>query len=505
MWRKTGGQWYYGIPDNLSPGTYELNYYVLDPEGYWSDPFVMNFTLNPSPPMQFNASLRALNNRFSLNSIPASEYLFAYDLWTRFPTYPTLSYALYKGSTPVTSVKNRTFNSSTDIKSGNDIAWHSFNEQIPLRSDLPDGLYTFRITATGNGQSAYRQFDVNVSTPIKLEPTMPTILLGNRSNQITAATTKYANSTSVRFFTGTPYQTIYQTMSGSQTGEIKLWSYSYIPPAHIPSGYYNAEFISTTINGNTEVKTIPFELRQNTPPTVSIVGTEPGYIYKNERLDVNFHLNDIDRDDLDIYLTLYRNGNPIFNDIFTVSPQADGTYVPIKRRISNDIQDGNYEIRIVVTDAYSETATASYNFNVHDLSITGIVEHTELWNSHRQDYNMSKSGNANSPRGNNVFFPGERFMLNADTSIIDPSRPDLIPISVTCHILNTPFSTTLSSTDRINWSGYIWDVSMLNWSDRDLTFRFTVDYSGSYGNITRTYDALARIVDDDYWRLRMKF
>jgi hypothetical protein len=73
MYKKDGGEWIYKIPDKLQYGSYELQYYVKDPENTWSDAFTMNFTLNPAPPMQLVASLRTLSNKFSLSSIPASE------------------------------------------------------------------------------------------------------------------------------------------------------------------------------------------------------------------------------------------------------------------------------------------------------------------------------------------------------------------------------------------------------------------------------------------------
>lgn len=512
-WRMIGGQWHYGIPDYLVPGSYELYYYVQDPEGYWSDPFYMNFTLNQTPPIQFNASLRALESKFSLLSIPASEYLEAFDLWTRYPTNPTLSYALYQNNSPVTTVKYINFDGSNGFKTGNDIYWNNFVEQIPLRSDLRDGLYEFRITASSGGQTAIKRFDVNVVTPINLNPiypksdaTPPSTLLGKRANIISANTSKYTNSCTVRLFVGTSYQTSYFTMNGVQSGDIINWVYNYTPPASIPVGIYNAEFRATTINGNVETKIVPFELKHNTPPTVTIIGTDPGVIYEKERADVLLRVADEDLDELSISLTLLRNGTTVLNDRFNVSPGAGGAYDIIRRRISNyDITPGNYVLNVDVTDAYGESSSDSYSFVVYDLYITGSVSHTELWDKHRQRYNAAKP---DAYRNANVFFPGEKFILDANTTPIHSSRPDLKPISVTCHIEGESISpAVLSMTAATKWHGVLWDESMYYWKDRTLDFVFTVTYESNYGTIVKTHVVTPRIeiVDDKYWRLHMLF
>lgn len=80
MYRRNGGEWNNKVPDKLEYGNYELQYFVKDSEGVWSDPFVMNFSLNAAPTIQFKASLKTLEKRFSISSIPASEFFNVYDL-----------------------------------------------------------------------------------------------------------------------------------------------------------------------------------------------------------------------------------------------------------------------------------------------------------------------------------------------------------------------------------------------------------------------------------------
>ncbi|MBM3709488.1 MAG: hypothetical protein FJW61_03585, partial [Actinobacteria bacterium] len=48
-----------------------------------------------------------------------------------------------------------------------------------------------------------------------------------------------------------------------------------------------------------------------------------------------------------------------------------------------------------------------------DIKLEGKVLHTLQWDKNRINYNLSKSENENSPRGYEIFFNGERFVLNA--------------------------------------------------------------------------------------------
>jgi hypothetical protein len=256
MYRPAGGEWIYSTPTRLAPGRYELLYYVKDVENTWSDPYALDFTLSIAPPMQFDAKLRPLDGSFSLAGVPASEYLEAYDVWTRYPYNVYLSMALYSGTTRVTTLKTVNYNLSTGSKSDNDISWNNISYKVP--ETLPDGSYSFRIDAIGDyAQSASKSFNVTVSTPINLEPDMPSRVMTGSRVDIKAVTSRYTNSTRVTLFKGTAYQTS-QMMSATQNGRIKDWAATCLVPYDIPDGSYIAEFRSTTPNGNSETKTVEF-------------------------------------------------------------------------------------------------------------------------------------------------------------------------------------------------------------------------------------------------------
>ncbi len=273
MWRRPGGQWNYGIPDNLAPGTYELNYYVLDPEGYWSDPFVMNFTLNPSPSVQFNAALRTLDSKFSLSGVPASENLEAYNLWTRFPYNVSLEMALYNGAARVSPITIVNFGKLTGSRTDNDINWNNVIHQIP--ATLPDRSYDFRISAIGDyGQTAIKSFLVNISTPLNLIPSMPGEVIGGTAAAAGAQTSKYASAVNATLFRGTAYERTYSLTgaAGSAGSADKVWEGSLSIPGNIPDGNYSARFTAVAPNGSSQDRDVPFRLVNLSIANVSLSG-----------------------------------------------------------------------------------------------------------------------------------------------------------------------------------------------------------------------------------------
>ncbi len=283
MWRKSGSEWNYGIPDNLSAGTYELNYYVLDPEGYWSEPFIMNFTLTDAPPIQFEAFLRPLmQEKFSLlriegsvenPGIPSSEVLEAFGLWTRYPKDVHLEMALYNSANKrVSTVKTVHFDTVKGTKRGNDISWNNVTYQIP--ETLPDGSYEFRISAVSeNGVSATKSFSVDVFTPIDLVPIIPPEAVAGTYVDVGARTSKYAEELVVTLFheLGGVYQLTSRLNGEYNTGD-KVWEGNIEIPGNVPEGDYYAKFIATTPNGKSITEYAPFKLTNLGIASVTLSG-----------------------------------------------------------------------------------------------------------------------------------------------------------------------------------------------------------------------------------------
>lgn len=262
-YRVVGGEWIYKIPNELQPGkSYELEYFVRDIENTWSDPFVMSFTLNTTPGMQLlDAKVKPSDPQFSLSSIPASENILVYDVWTRYPYDTHLEIAIYQGVTRKTNIQKVTFTEGvTGTKKDNDIHWNPIVHNIP--STLPDGNYTIKIQAIGvGGQIATKDFPIIVKTPVNLQVTQfgDMTNVGGGSYDIKTETSKYVSNMQVILYKGTSYQTTL-TLNGSIQGNKKVWSKAYIPPTTIPENTYVAEFSATTPNNNNERKTLNYKI-----------------------------------------------------------------------------------------------------------------------------------------------------------------------------------------------------------------------------------------------------
>lgn len=261
MYRPQNGDWIYAIPDNLVPGiTYEMWYYVKDPEGVWSEPSIMTFTASSIPAVQIRANLRALDDRFGTTGIPASEYLEFYDVWTRYPQNVWLELGRMMSGTIQTGTKKTiTLTGTTGTRTGNDTDWRNISYQIP--ATLPDGNYTYRIEGVSvNGQRMHIDFPVRVATPVGLAPQMPNTVISGANTNITATTSKYASTCTAALYRGTPYQTTV-TLSGTAAGDNKNWIAAHPVPANIPEGDYTARFTATTPNGNTEQVDVTYHVQ----------------------------------------------------------------------------------------------------------------------------------------------------------------------------------------------------------------------------------------------------
>lgn len=281
--------WIYDIPSNLEPDTYILEYLVMDNFGVWSDPLIIEFTLDEIPDMQIEAYLKTENPSFRISAVPIGENLLIYDIRTRYPYETYLELAIYNGETRISPIKTVYFEEgTTGTKIDNDIYWNDIIYTVPMT--LEETSYNVRVKAIGTG---------------------------------------------------------------------------------------------------------------------------------------------------------------------------------------------------------NKTAYVDLPFSVITLNIEGSVLHTDKWNEHRIDYNLAVSGTTDRPRTYEVFFPGEKFLLVADTVGN--------PIEVEVEILGKSYSSLLTNEGNEGndkWTGFLWDEEMYHWHSQDLIFRFTAKTeSGS----SRIYDVPIKIIDDEYW------
>lgn len=254
MYRKTSGDniWIYSIPDNLTPGTYELRYAVKDIEGVWSDEKVSNFTLSTAPAIQADAKLRTLSPNFTTSSIPSTEYLELYDVWTRYPYNVSLEIALYNstGTTRVGAIKTVNYSAATGTKTGNDIAWNNITYQVA--NTITDGNYILKLRVYDSGNASIRQdinFPVTVRTPHDLvgyingDSTGAALYLAE-INELTAETSIYVQSVTTNVL-GTNVPLLYVNTVGGK----KQWRNTITVNESVGEISGTAVYTSTTVNG----------------------------------------------------------------------------------------------------------------------------------------------------------------------------------------------------------------------------------------------------------------
>jgi|GEM_PF-2586814 len=132
----------------------------------------------------------------------------------------------------------------------------------------------------------------------------------------------------------------------------------------------------------------------------------------------------------------------------------------------------------------------------HEVKINGKVLHTDEWNDNRIAYNEKCT--AGKRRGEDVFWSGEKFILEADCRAEDrPRRVEAV-------IAGTDYRTELKLEDG-KWQGSLFDSSMVGrWGGKQrerLRFRFT-----AYWGEERVTDDVEVYVDDTegYWKMHRK-
>lgn len=486
------GEVFTKIPDSLPPGTYILNYIAQDIEGVWSDPVQRTFVLPDTVPVQFKSNLKTTSTAFSLASIPASEQLTAYNMWTRYPYAVNLSLQMAPGG----GVINHGIPYYSGTKSGNDISWNNVTMTIP--DTTPDGLYNFRIQANGSvaGSVAYNDFGVNVFTPINLKPTRPVeneLYVVGYPGLVSATTTKYPATTEAIMFYGTPYATKVN-LSPTNTASGKTWNYSYGSFPNVPNGIYVVRFTATNPSGKAESVNVSFNVTSNTPP----YGSFKTYTYdanntampKFEGDTVHIDpvgIGDDQHDTLDVnYTVLDPDGVVVLNKNYVWNypyPTSGGPTL-----VASKI--GTYTVTQTLSDRKAAPVITKGSFNVLPLGIAGAVTHTPKWEENRLAYNTA---NPTKPRSPDTFWAGEEFIIasnvtNTGTSWVKANRVtvELVGKSVKVDLSNNPLGS-------LNWNGSMWKQNFDALPDGNYNFLFTVTYSNT---IVKTTTVTIRIKDD---------
>lgn len=518
---------YYSVPTRLLPGKYTISYYAKDNYGVWSDEYKREIVLPELPPPQVDAKLKTVKSSFNLNSIPASEDLSAYDIWTRYPYDVTVQLGL---NSPYT--RYRQLLSSRDVwkKDGQDMYWDDQVYNIP--ATVRSGLYTFNVRAIDAllaNRYTELPFTVIVSTPINLMPSLEERIIAEKTYNITATTSKYVNTAytnsdvKVTMFYNTPYA-IAMKMDGNYTN----WHKSYMPTKSIPEGMYMAKFTATLPSGEYEEKILYYQYVYNTPPNINggdlfagSANLNNNYIYENDDINFTLYYQDIDLTPVTVDIKLYDSSNRLINSVSRVMNPIGNAYPPFDTKaycangfLYEDLPLGHYKLVAAVTDDYDETVTYELPFEAHDLWINGAVSHTSDWEKNRQTYNAKYSSKA---RDADTYWNGEELLTSANTTVINTAS-NVVCAKVSVEIINKDNQTDKKYLQWMNadnitndiWSLGYWDKEWVNkdgyvinkWgSDKkqELTLRFTAYFNNGWVEIS---DVIIYIDNrDDYWKL----
>ncbi len=288
----------------------------------------------------------------------------------------------------------------------------------------------------------------------------------------------------------------------SSTGD---WVYG-IPDSLEPDSYTLEYAVMDCYNVWSDIKTIEFTL--DNIPDIQLIDAKlttenPEYSITSVPKGANLRLYDVlTRYPYEHYLNvaIYQEGTRL-SEILTISFDGDNIEVQIDNDVywsdiivPMDLPKGDYYVKIEAVGDHGDTAYLDLPFSVIDIDVTGYVNHTEQWDLNRIKYNQAITGTNDQPRTYAIFFPGEKFVLNADTL----GNPD----SVFVEILDTEFSTYLVNEGDDVWIGSLWHEDMMNWTTQDLVFRFTAFQDSKP---VKYYDVSVKVIDDEYWRQHRLF
>lgn len=154
-----------------------------------------------------------------------------------------------------------------DIVNGDIIEtyWRDIRDyQIPSRdinnNYLRDGNYKARLIATDGVDSLSKEWDIEIKTPVNLQPLMPKKIKTDTTTTIKAETSKYVETLAVTLYKGESFEKTLNMTVDRISANKKEWIVNYDVPIELPQGTYTAEFTARTANGNVEIDSETFIL-----------------------------------------------------------------------------------------------------------------------------------------------------------------------------------------------------------------------------------------------------
>lgn len=206
----------------------------------------------------------------------------------------------------------------------------------------------------------------------------------------------------------------------------------------------------------------------NRPPSVEL-DWQPKPVFEGDTVTFMAKADDSDLDTLDVTMEITDPQGSKKSYSYTVS--APYSSVGPKLRME---QSGQWTVTVEVSDRIADTVAVTKTVQVLPLSLAGYVKHTEQWNQNRIDYNLKAGGDENSPRGYSMFWAGEKFMLEAITTVTGTSTSaERVEAAMGAFSVNLKLAT--GSAGR--WTGELWDESFAAMKTGPIVFTFTSYYN----------------------------
>lgn len=198
-------------------------------------------------------------------------------------------------------------------------------------------------------------------------------------------------------------------------------------------------------------------------PPVADFTWSPTLIYEGDTVTLNNLSTDPDGDPLTYLWTVF-------------NPLGGTTTFTTKNGTIANVLPGTYWVTLRATDPGGMSDAVTKFFVVNPLGLWGSVNHTPEWNAKRISFNQKNTGTDDSPRAYNVFWAGEAFVLQANTT--DTTTSTTKAQTVTATFIDRGITINLSpNASRTTWTGKMSEDDFETIADGTYDFRFVATYS----------------------------
>ncbi|WP_425414666.1 Athe_2463 domain-containing protein [Paenibacillus harenae] len=207
----------------------------------------------------------------------------------------------------------------------------------------------------------------------------------------------------------------------------------------------------------------------NRPPTGDF-NWSPNPVYEGDSVTFRSVVKDPDSDTLAVSYALTSPSGVTKNYSYTIEGPVYPTHGPSLKMT----ELGTWSMRMTVSDGIADPIVVTKTVQVRPLQVDGYVKHTDLWDQHRRSFNRKQTGHDDSPRGYSVFWAGEKFMLEADTTLTGTiTEAERVEVEM------GSYATELVKSNPIgtSWKGSMWNAAFSDLPEGALVFTFTAYYS----------------------------